>query len=220
MKFRSLPGTAIVALFVAVLAPAATVTFNASSQGWVNIPDGTGPNANYIVGNCGLGDCGSGEYRNYFSFSISGISGTITSAVLSLDTYGLSLAQSPSITYQVTSLGGTFGFADLGTGTLYGSRTYSGADSFEVLPITLNQAAMSAISAASGGTFSLGGRISSGVTFGAEEPNQLIFGGSDSGVPQLIVNYSEGNGPVETPEPASIVLAAAGLLGLAARSRR
>ncbi len=136
-----------------------------------------------------------------------------------LNTFSTSLSQSPNITYQLTSLGGTCGFADLGTGTFYGSRAYSADDSFELRSIALNQAAMNAIAAASGGSFFLGGRISFTVTFGAEEPNQLIFGGSD-GPPQLIINYSEGGGPAETPEPASILLVATGLLGVAARSRR
>lgn len=103
---------------------------------------------------------------------------------------------------------------------LYGRRPYSATDAFEVLPITLNQAAMNAIAAASGGTLYLGGRVSSSVNFGAAAPNQLIFGGSDGGTPQLTINYSEGGGPVETPEPVSFLLLATGLLGLAARYRR
>ena len=142
MKFNSGLSIAIIAVVFSGLAPAATVTFNASSQGWVNIPDGMNSNGNYIAGNCGLVDCQAGEYRNFFGFSISGISGTITSAALPLNTFSTSLSQSPNIIYQLTSLGGTFGFADLGTGTFYGSRAYSADDSFELRSIALNQAAM------------------------------------------------------------------------------
>jgi hypothetical protein len=88
-------------------------------------------------------------------FPIPVLSGPLTGATLTLD----NPFQSGSDTYTVYSLGafGTYASSDIGTGTEYGNVGISGAGP---VTITLNAAALTAIEAAQGGTFSLGGLIS------------------------------------------------------------
>lgn len=221
MKSQSILATVLGVFAIAGSASAGVLTLTATNQGWI-IPDGTGSQTgNYLVGNCGADDCGIGEYRNFFAFSISAVPGTITSASLSLNTFGIGLQQAATLTWQVTSIGSTFGFANLGTGTVYGSRDYSSADAFQDRAFDLNQAGLDAISAAAGGTFRLGGRVVSSTAFGASASDQLIFAGSDGAPVQLTINYSDGDAPLtDTPEPRSVLLLTIGLTAFAILCRR
>jgi hypothetical protein len=204
-------------LMGAGLASATTITLSATGQGWINNgshgSNGNTSTNNYIMGNCGVGDCAAGEFRNFFQFSIPSLSGTIISADLVLYTYVTVLDQSPSLTYQVTSLPADFGFNDLGTGTVYGTRIYTGADANLFESIALNADALHDIAAAAGGTFGLGGRVTSETTFDASAPDQEVFGGS-RGSQELVINVSS------VPEPASLLLFCSGVLGLAVWRRR
>ena len=139
-------------------------------QGWINNgnhgSNGNSSDNNYIVGNCGFNDCNAGEFRDFFQFSIPSFSGPILTADLVLQTWSTVLDQSPSLTYQVTSLPATFGFGDLGTGTVDGTRIYTSTDANMTELIPLDAAAFTDIKAAGGDTFGVGGRAISAITFG------------------------------------------------------
>ena len=164
-----------------------TISLSATGQGWRTLGPFTpqpnnDPSNNYVVGNCGYdpppgnSGCNSGEFRNFFQFSIPSFSGTLVSADLVLYPLDIELLQSPSLTYQVTSLPGSFVFGDLGTGTFYGSRTYTSADALgPALAISLDADALNAIMAAAGGAFGVGGRVTSATLFGNTELNQVAF---------------------------------------------
>jgi hypothetical protein len=126
----ALAGVMPVACLAAKGAKADTITLFATEQGWINESgqdNGTFSFNNYIVGNCKAGTCGQpvGEFRNFFAFNVPVLSGPLVGAHLVLDTVDLRLVQSASLTYQVTSLSSPPTFANLGTGTFYGSRIYA-----------------------------------------------------------------------------------------------
>jgi len=142
-------------------AGAATYTFYADAQGSINESDvgnGTSSGNFYLAGNCGTG-CGQGEVRDFFQFDVTGLSGQVVSAELAIDVGNLELDQLDYLTYQVTSLPAvpltSLTFADLGTGLVYGSRTYTqNDDRLRGVTISLDAAALSAIAA--GGFFGAG----------------------------------------------------------------
>ena len=140
-------------------------------QGWVsdtavNTAGPTG-STNYAVGNV------TGHlYNNYFVFDISGLTGTVTSAVLSL-TQGTNsdsaIFRLGDATNLISSLHNAVSpnvalYNALGTGTLFGTYSLSAGTSYNTLAFTLNQAGINALNAdiAAGKTqFALGGSITS-----------------------------------------------------------
>jgi hypothetical protein len=188
------------------------ITLNAFARGWITdsgSANGSSATNNYLVGNCpSSGLCGGeGEYRNWFQFAIPAQLGSVQSAVLTLSAAGIGLNQSPSIIYSVTSLSSSFTFGDLGTGTFYGSRTYTAADLNTTTQIAFDADAINNL--ANGGVFGVGGRVTSPTQFGLDFPEQIVFGGSDlGGVAQLVITTS----PV--PLPAAVWLLGSGLIGL------
>ena len=72
-------------------------------------------------------------------------------------------------------------FDDLGSGTSYGSQTFSASDSF--YEIDLNAAAVAAVNAAKGGTFAIGMRLTSSIDEEAEKDIRTVFhpGGPNDG---------------------------------------
>jgi hypothetical protein len=122
-----------------------------------------------------------GRYRNYFKFDLSGVSGTVLSAYLSLEfpdgAYDSKEDAELYEVFEVTSDPDSFGFnfddgsirsfsadvwRDLGDGVRYGARRFSAADEGTTPRINLSDDAVAAINAAiaSGGTFAVGGRLS------------------------------------------------------------
>jgi hypothetical protein len=221
MKLRILMASAVVAAATACAAAAEASTYSvlADSQGWIR-QDGADntPSAanNYVAGNCGLGDCGAGEFRNLFTFTLPSLDGVLSSATLFLDTAEIHLQQDSTITYQVTSTSG-FNFASLGTGVLFGSRTYSEADAMQVLGITLNADALSAIAA--GGTLTLSGRVTSPTTFDGGALNQYLFGRSGDG-PANRLDLVTGASAVPEPETWALMIVGLGGAGMALRANR
>ncbi|QPK61950.1 hypothetical protein IVG45_13890 [Methylomonas sp. LL1] len=197
-------------------AEAAVYTIDNQASGYVS--DGgnfTGirPNTNYLVGLCNASNCLSapGEYRDFFYFVIPKLDGPIASAILSIPTRGVTLNQSTTTTYQVTSLDieqadlGPLSFAGLGTGTFYGSREYTVADASTTQTIDLSAAALAALGDGSL-TFALGGRLSSPTDFTTTAPDQLLFGRSQNQISQLIITT--------VPLPATMPMMLFGLSGL------
>jgi hypothetical protein len=217
MKFNGLLAGAAFSLAISVgfAASAATQTLNTSGEGWITQggnQNGSNATNNTLTGNCGLGDCGAGEYRSFFSFDIPTLSSPLTAATLLLYNYDVETLQSPTITMEVTSTGG-LNFADLGTGTFFGSRTYTAGDSNQAEGIVLNQAALAAIGLG-GGTFTISGRITSPTTFSGGAVDQFTIGSSDG---QQQLELTSGG----VPEPASwaLMISGFGLAGVALRRR-
>ncbi|MGC4046458.1 MAG: hypothetical protein QM758_21920 [Armatimonas sp.] len=158
-------------------------------SGWVN---GLGfssfnpINQNYIAGQFLLA-----EYRNFFVFDLTGVSGMITSATLDLYNptaavdFGNGYAGQATETYRLTStsiapgalsnnfglLGGLVTFSTLGTGSLFASVTASSASNGQTLSLNFNSAGLAYLNANRGNLVAFGGRVSTlnGIT------NQYFF---------------------------------------------
>jgi hypothetical protein len=197
-------------------AEAATYTINNLATGYVSSQGnftGIRPNTNYLVGLCNVDDCKSspGEYRNFFYFEIPMLTAPITSVSLVIPTQSVTLDQSPSLTYQVTSLDiptttlGGGDFASLGTGVEYATRDYSVADQNVTISLALDSAAIAALG--SGGiTFGVSGRVTSPTDFDINAPDQVVFGYSQRSVTQLMLTT--------VPEPSTWAMMALGFVAL------
>jgi len=204
-------GTLLLLMLGGGAADAASIlTFDATGRGWIRsdlTSNGVGATNNYIAGGC----CPGHEYRNFFFFQPT-FTGTVTAARLLLDAASY-VSPDPTETYQVTSLGASFGFGDLGTGTFYGSRVFSAADAGQTVSIPLNTAAIAAI--VSGQTFRVGGRLTT--YSGQTSQDEAVFWGSGSREQtRLELTLSD----TAIPEPSSFALAGLGLLVIGLWSRR
>jgi hypothetical protein len=170
-------------------ATASTISLATSGRGWISqngSANGSGPSNNFLVGNCGADDCMVGEFRDFFTFSIPIFpAGQLASATLIIPSLLVILRQAPTATVTFTSGSGSFGA--LGTGTVYGAQSYVGADSYGTRKaISLNAAALADIASASGGSFTLSGRVTSPTTFSPSAPDQFIFGASGGQTPDAV----------------------------------
>jgi hypothetical protein len=174
---------------------------NAFDSGWI-FGDGshTATNNNYIAGQ-GLNPT-LNEFHNYATFTLSASTPTIIGAELRLfspatgynspdptETYTLFDVTATPASLDTTRLAGDATgiaiHADLGSGTIYGSRVVSAADNNTTVAITLNAAAVAALNAAIGSTISLGGAL----TTLAGTATQFIFAGTSgaTGTVQLVL---------------------------------
>jgi hypothetical protein len=146
-----------------------TVSLAAFDSGWY---DSTGfhssANDNYLVG-----FFDPNEYRNFFVFDRSTIEGTILSATFSAfnptsgfssldasETYSLFDVTTPIAALRAGGSGQFATFADLGTGTVFGSRSISNANQGQSVDVTLNASALAALNATSG-HYAIGGALTS-----------------------------------------------------------
>jgi hypothetical protein len=208
-------------LLQAVPAFADTITISAADSGtYTSSGFHLSTNKNYTTG-----ISGGTEDRSYFVFNLPLFSAPIISAELQLtnpangytspdafEIFQLFDVLTPISSLQATNFTATSIFADLGTGTAYGSRTVSATDNATLVTIPLNVSAISAITAAGGGAWALGGALT---TLGGAT-NEFMFGFTGTGSPtrQLVVSV--------IPEPDTLGLLSLGLLlcGTAARIRR
>lgn len=127
-------------------------------------------NDNYLVGHA-TDVASQGEFNNYFTFDLSGISGTITTASLNLYTYQVA---GSSIDYQLFDITSPLSdvratgtntsiYNDLMTGISYGSFIYNSSDSNQFNSILLNSDGILALNSAIGGEFGIGGAIMGGI---------------------------------------------------------
>lgn len=233
LRFVALFGAALVFVYPA---SADVIVFNATDSGWYQ-SDGSfhnSANENFFVGTNSFGGSGE-EFRNFFLFDLGSqpiTGGPIVSVTLRLQNVPLNdTVGSPQAgeTYEVSGVSSPVGtvvgggsqpavFTDLGDGPVFGSIGGLNADVAQTVDILFNVTGVSAVSSAAGGLFLVGGRISSinDVTFSTdgedffEGPNSFNVGGTTR---QIVVR-------TVVPEPSTILLFGAGLLGLAELARR
>ncbi len=153
----------IAALFVSASASGAaatTVTINSSASGFYQNTGGT-PS----LGSTNIIE--DSTRNNYFAFDLSGLSGTVTGAKLTIfGPNGLFLFNSTTpatVTYSiydVTTDGHTAGaaaFADLGSGLVYGSTSFAATTGSSPQLVIDLSGGLNDINAALGGLFALGG---------------------------------------------------------------
>jgi PEP-CTERM motif len=226
---RSVCALVVLLVTLGVAAPSAAIpiTINFSDSGWY---DSTGlhdpTNVNYIAG-----DLGGNEFRDWFIFDLTSLVGqTILSASLALanpsggytsldatENYALFDVSTSPATLALGGSGLVGIFNDLGTGTSFGSRTVSAADNNTTVLTAFNAAGLSALNAAIGGSFALGGAVTT-LTLGG--PTEFIFGFTGPASLRELRLEVEPAGVSAIPEPASLALLGTGIAGLAARRLR
>jgi|HubBroStandDraft_6_1064221.scaffolds.fasta_scaffold32761_2 hypothetical protein len=225
---HALAGLLAFVLLSQAAANASVIVENESARGAVNNESGTNgnsPGLGYIAGNPdGIDGTPPGLDRSHFDFSIPSLGGTLTSATLSLANPEPMVLDNVSYlgghgggtnTFSVYSLGAystysslspTAAFAALGAGTLYGSVSISDNGT---ATITLNSAALAAITADQGDTFSLGG-VDSG------EDTSLGYDFGNTRFPDNPTTLTLNVNPSVTPEPASMTLMCTGFFAFGA----
>ena len=163
-----------------------------NNQGWWAQNTSGIATDNYIVGQLSA----MRFFRNFFTFDLSKLRGTVTSAKLELRRFSSSPGNEATETYELfdvstdaATLNNNTGtnatiFADLGSGTSYGSFAVpiSVFSLDEILTFPLNAAAVSDINTAAGGFFSIGGTLTS------QDGNDFLFGASGSSEDRFNVN--------------------------------
>jgi hypothetical protein len=168
-------------------------------------------NDNYIAGFI----VGLGDFRSYFSFDLSGVTGTVVSATLQLRRYDTDPGATLNL-FDVNTSASALAqrqvidnaiYGDLGSGVSYGSFTAGSGNSLDVMSFALNAAARGDINAALGAFFSIGATSTGGVHFSHsnDEP-----GNSSSNFTQQLVLETEPS-LTATPLPAALPLFATGL---------
>jgi hypothetical protein len=115
--------------------------------------------------------CGSGEFRNFFTFDLRTLNQRVVSASLRINTKDLvgdayETLRLHDVSTDPQTLNSRQGrnaaiFADLGTGKVYGTHTLSTEQDDVVVDLQLNRNAIRALNRAQGGYFSIGGRLTS-----------------------------------------------------------
>jgi hypothetical protein len=182
------------------------IVINATDSGWYNNGHNSS-NKNYAAGP-------NDTYRNYFVFDLSGVTGTITSATLRLDsglvsgtpTYDVYDVTTDVGTLMATHASGTTAtniHSDLGSGDFYGSGMITGAHTIH--DFVLNSSAFSSMNAATG-LWALGGRNN--------DSSYTFWGTNSSLTRQLIIETSS------VPESSTLALFGLGLLALGLKRRK
>jgi hypothetical protein len=206
----------IVGLLAAASATArADIMLSASSTGWYDISGlHFAGNPNYIAGINESLD----QFRDFFVFDLTGVSGTVTSATITIvnplsanaagKTYTVHEVSTPIATLEADQSGRTDIFNGLGTGTIYGSTPGTSASP---VVFSLNAAGLAGLTAGEGGLFAIGGELSP-LTSGLIS---YMYGDSDSGA-----SVSLDLTTASVPEPSSIALLFTVVIGAVLLLRR
>lgn len=166
-----------------------TAYYNTDS-GWIQSTGvHSASNTNYLSGNYGV------QYNNYFSFDLTNLSGTVTSASFEVDTYVVSTTGTGTYDIYATALtpaevnsGNSFSsiafFNALTSGVEIGSITLASGNSNSNVTFDLNAAGLSWLT--------------------ANEGNGIVVGGAFDYTP-----------PTTVPEPGSLLLMVSGIAGFA-----
>ncbi|MCD4727115.1 MAG: PEP-CTERM sorting domain-containing protein [Pirellulales bacterium] len=218
---RCVLGAVALLLLLVGIAQAETVTLDASDRGWyLQDNSDTGhhdPDVhNYMVGRYTA--TLTSEFRNFYVFDLTDITDNITSATLKVNVLGITGSETYELYHVETSVGDlTAGgsnlgdiFADLGSGTAYGSREilYSEADTY--VEISLDADFLSDANDASG-MFAIGGALTTLDTGTADEYVFGYYGERSLSYSQLVVET--------IPEPGTIVLLLTGVAAMFAFTR-
>lgn len=164
------------------------------------------------------GTAGVNERRGYFVFDLSVYPNaqSVATATLTINTFGVTFAGSRTLTIYDVSQANIAGlqagttntaiFNDLGSGTVYATRSYSSADANDPITIDLSAAVSDINNVFGTGFFAVGFQLT---TNGS---NQRVFAGSG-------VNADNQLTLTLVPEPSSFALLAMGL-GVVYRRRR
>jgi len=184
--------------------PSTDVVITASDRGWYNDAGIHSPGSfNHFVGNDGGANR---HFHNWFVFNIPPLAAPVTHAELRAHTYGvycptgtetyqLHEVTTPAATVQAGGSGLTNIYIDLGDGPAYGARTLVPGDAYRDVSIPLNPTLRSAVTAAAGNPFVIGGEIT---TLDADlSSTEGAFGGSGtSGILELVLTVGTGDQPV------------------------
>lgn len=187
----------LIALLLAlVTARAGALNINYTDRGWYNPAGFHNPNnLSYIAGDTRGPGCVTcvGDARNFFVFDLTGVTQAIATAKLAVlvpsqpgpgyvsadasENFELHDVVTP-ITALRDGTGGADAYSDLASGAVYGSRTFTAADIGNVVEITLNSSAVSALDAATG-LVGIGGSIT---TLDATANDEFAFAWTNTGM--------------------------------------
>lgn len=163
------------------------------NQGWwSNVTANYSANANYVVGRC----CVKGaEYRNFFTFDLSSLHQYVVFARLdvfshesggdAIERLRLFDVSTPPATLNLNDGVNPRIFADLGTGTSYGTFNVDTSQVDKWLSFRLDIAAVRALNDSAGDFFSIGGRLLSAAA--DSRTDEFLFGNSSSTTVRLVV---------------------------------
>jgi hypothetical protein len=221
-------------LFTTVLATtnasAGLITLNATNSG-TYAGSGDSYDGNYSVG--WFSGQFADEFRNFFVFDLSSVSGTITSATLRLSSYDPPssgyVSNDPTETFSLFNVstplanlingsGGVAAFTDLGSGTLFGSSVINDQLDFE--NISLNAAGLAFLQSNLGANqIAFGGAVTSLVK--GNSPEALFNATTGQLTRQLILTTEDAApGGSSVPEPSTLLLAGLALITLSAAKRK
>jgi hypothetical protein len=178
--------------------PGNVATLNATAitltdSGWyTSIGENQPTNTNYIIST----DYYGRAFNDFFVIDLSGVSGPITSATLTVNAFFANSSQlvtfydyTGSVSSLLDGTGGVAAFNDLGSGAVYGQLALSPSDNYTYVSVTLSSAALTDINAAI-----------------SNNQSTFVIGGSIAAVPE--------------PENYALMLVGLSAVGLAARRRR